>query len=227
MSNDFLDHMEQSSVADVARSAQQPVAPAVPASDWFAWRKRHPDIGIAKTGEDGSLEDWRSLLRSEGEVKLSEAVAKARSQAKQGGRVWLASVLEALAVDSSHNSSAKDSECRIDSRAVKTDLLIWCIAHSPVCYADARCQWRDGDGMVERSIRTPYGGTVTTRTKERICVQGQTGWEKMRDRAAEVQAWVYHELGLAISHRVKPHVYAVLRDSHEWRAYLKAQRMIA
>ncbi len=225
--NDFLKDMEDSTVNDAARSAPQSVVQPVPVSDWFAWRKRHPDIGIGKTGEDGSLEDWRSLLKSEGESKLSAAVAKARSAGRQGDRVWMAAVLAALQGDPGHNSSPKDSECRIDSAAAKTDLLIWCVAHSPNCYADARCQWRDGDGMVERSVRTPYGGTIAIRTQERVCVQGTTAWEKMRDRAAEAQAWIYSELKLEICNRVKPHVYETLRSSDQWQAYLRSQKLIA
>ncbi len=224
---DFLKDMEQSTVADAARSAQQPVVQPVPVSDWFAWRKRHPDIGIGKTGEDGSLEDWRSLLKSEGEVKLSAAVAKARSAGRQGERVWMAGVLAALQVNPSQDSAAKASEGRIDAGAAKMDLLIWCVAHSPICYADARCQWRDGDGIVERSLRTPYGGTITTRTQERICVQGTTVWEKVRDRCAAAQAFIYAELGLEICNRVKPHVYHTLKSDPRWTAYLRAQKLIA
>jgi len=67
--NDFLETMERSSVADAARSAPQPVRTPGP-TDWFAFRRKHPDLGIAKTGEDGSLEDWQSLLREVGRSAL-------------------------------------------------------------------------------------------------------------------------------------------------------------
>jgi hypothetical protein len=219
---DFLQDMETSLVADTPQKIK-PVEIAAAGTDWYAWRKRNFDVGVAKTGEEGSLEDWQNLLRHEGADKLTSAVSKARSSGRQGDRIWYSRVLEYLA----DPPAASTPECRIDSAAAKTDLLIWCVAHSPVCYADARCQWRDGDGMVERSVRTPYGGTIMTRVKERVCVQGQSAWEKMRDRAAEAQAWIYSELKLEICNRVKPYVYETLRSSDQWKAYLRSQKLIA
>lgn len=155
---DFLETMEQSTVADAARSAPQPLRAAGP-TDWFAFRRKHPDLGIAKTGEDGSIEDWQSLLREVGQDKLTTALIKARSTGRKGDRIWLARVLDALQGSTADNSAPNEAECRKLSKRSKTNLLVWCICHSAKCYADAIAPWTpvEGDSV---SIRLPMIGRV-------------------------------------------------------------------
>jgi hypothetical protein len=156
--SDFLETMEQSSVADAARSAPQPLRAAGP-TDWFQFRRKHPDLGIAKTGEDGSLEDWQSLLREVGQDKLTTALIKARSTGRKGDRIWLARALEALGVDSSHNSPDEKKTDVQGAKRSRVALLVWCICHSAKCYADAISPWTpvEGDSV---SVRLPMIGRV-------------------------------------------------------------------
>jgi len=228
LSDDFLGSMEQAQQQEARRSAPVPAPVPAPANDWFQFRRRNADIGIGKTGEDGSLEDWQQLLRTEGSDRLTTAVIKARSTGRKGDRIWFSAVLAALPVDYSHSDGSEDksdAELSKSAKRAKTDLLIWSVVHDPSSYADARCTWRDGDGYNDRTVSCA-GWTRTVRVKERQCVQGQTTWEKMRDRAAEVQAFIFKELGAPISHSTKPGVYKTVSDSPQWRAYLSAQRII-
>lgn len=224
MTDDFLGSMEQAHQQEARRSAPVPA----PANDWFQFRRRNADIGIGKTGEDGSLEDWQQLLRAEGSDRLTSAVIKARSTGRKGERIWFSAVLAALPTDPSHSDGAvdkSDAELSKAAKRAKTDLLIWAVVHDPSSYADARCTWRDGDGEYQRTVSCG-SWTRTIRVKERQCVQGQTTWDKMRSRAEEVQAFIFKELGKPINHATKPSVYKTVSESPQWRAYLLAQRII-
>lgn len=219
MPDDFLGSMEQAQQQEARRSAPIPSAPA---SDWFAFRKRHHDLWIGRTGEDGNLEDWQTLLRDEGADKLTTAIIACRSKSQKGSRIRFPDVLEALSGGGATTLPAPDLEA---CKRSKTDLLIWCVIHNPDCYADARCTWRDGEGTYQRQVSCGHWkGQV--RVKERICCQGQTTWEKMRDRAAVAQAFIFKELGKEISPRTKSSVYEEVRQSKLWRGYLAAQQLI-
>jgi len=215
--SDFLETMEQSSVADAARSAPQPLRAAGP-TDWFAFRRKHPDLWIAKTGEDGCVEEWQQLLRDEGATRLDNAILRIRRTLPKGNKINLAAILAELQPDPVPNAQKTD----LAGTRSKVDLLVWCIVHSPTCYADSRCQWEDGDGMVDRHI--PGYGTI--KVKERICKQGLTVWEKMRDKAAEAQAFIFAELGKDITPLTKPSVYHTVTSDPRWLAYLCGQRLI-
>lgn len=155
MTDDFLGAMETAQQQEARRSAPIPA----PANDWFQFRRRNADIGIGKTGEDGSLEDWQQLLREVGSDKLTTAIIKARSTGRKGDRIWFARALEALAVHPSPSGVPNEAECRKLSYRSKTNLLVWCICHSAKCYADAIAPWApvEGDSV---SIRLPMIGRV-------------------------------------------------------------------
>ncbi len=151
-SNDFLQVMEDAAVADTP-AAKKPVSITGP--DWYAWRKRNFDVGIAKTGEEGSLEDWQQLLRTEGADKLTSAVIKARSTGRKGERIWYSRVLECLAGEPEEKSKPDPAA----SKRSRIATLVWCICHSARCYADAIAPWNpvEGDSV---SVRLPMIGKV-------------------------------------------------------------------
>ena len=155
MPDDFLGAMETAQQQEARRSAPIPA----PQNDWFSFRKRHPDLGIGKTGEDGSLEDWQQLLREVGSDRLTTAIIKARSTGRKGDRIWFAAALAALQSPTADNSAPNEAECRKLSHRSKTNLLVWCICHSAKCYADAIAPWTpvEGDSV---SIRLPMIGRV-------------------------------------------------------------------
>lgn len=222
MTEDFLGAMESAQQQEARRSAPIPA----PAGDWFQWRKRNPDIGIGKTGEDGSLSDWQDLLRSEGSDRLTSAVIEARSTGRKGDRIWFSAVLTALGSQTADNSASDGKSDPEAAKRSKTDLLILSLILGPNCYADARCQWKDGEGTSERVVR--YGGAATTFTiRERVCVQGTSGWEKMRDKARVAQEFIFGELGWPIDERHKPDAYKRVSESPQWRAWLCAHQLIA
>jgi hypothetical protein len=151
--DDFLDAMESSMVADTPQKIK-PVSITGP--DWFSWRKRNFDVGIAKTGEEGSLEDWQQLLRTEGADKLTSAVIKARGTGRKGERIWYSRVLECLAGEPEEKAKADPAASKRSHIAT----LVWCICHSAKCYADAIAPWTpvEGDSV---SVRLPMIGRVT------------------------------------------------------------------
>jgi hypothetical protein len=218
MGDDFLQSMQDAQQAD--RAKHPAVVAATPqATDWFAFRRRHPDLYIARTGEDGSLEDWQALLRAEGPDRLTTAIMAVRKTLQKGSKVRLGSALEALEGDS--RQDLPQSEDTGATRRSKIDLLVWCLVHSPNCYADARCQWQDSEGVTERTV-----GGLTFTLRSQVCVQGQATWEKLRDRAAEAQAFIFAELGKDITPLTKPGVYHTVTSDPRWLAYLRGQRLI-
>lgn len=189
------------------------------APDWFAWRKKHADIWIAKTGEDGSLEHWQQLLRDEGATRLDNAILRIRRTLPKGNRINLSAVLAELQPDPVPDGREID----LASQRSRTDLLIWCVVHNPVTYADARCQWVDSGNTAVRVV--PGYGEIAVR--ERICKQGTAVWEALRDRAAVAQDFIFSELGRPISPEWKPAVFDTVRNDPRWIGYLRSQKLIA
>lgn len=189
------------------------------APDWFQFRRKHPDLWLAKVGEDGCVEEWQQLLRDEGATRLDNAILRIRRTLPKGNKINLAAVLAELQPDPVPDGRETD----LAGQRSRTDLLIWCVVHNPVTYADARCQWVDGDGMVERVV--PGYGTI--KVKERICRQGTSTWEALRDRAAVAQAFIFSELGRPIGPEWKPAVFDTVRNDPRWIGYLRAQKLIA
>jgi len=215
---DFLDDMERAQVAE-----RKPAVPMVKTStDWFAFRKRHPDLWIAKTGEDGSLEDWQQLLREEGQDRLTTAVIRARSIAQKGSKIRLADALAQFPADPSHSDPEDEKSDLAAAQRSKIDLLIWCVVHNPTCYADARCQWVDSGNTGVRVV--PGWGEIAVR--ERICKQGTAVWEQLRDRAKVSQNFIFSELGKPCDARNKPAVYHSIKNDPRWLGYLRAQKLI-
>lgn len=216
---DFLDSMEQSTVADAARSAIQPVKKPV---DWFAFRKRHPDLGISKTGEDGSLEDWQALLRSEGQDRLTTAVIKARATGRKDDRIWYARVLACLPVDSSHDPVPKGSGDQKAAGRSRIDLLIWCICHGGKLYADALLPWTplpdDGDTTPTpfgRIKRVPMADPLTPERREKI--------EAMAERARKE---LLTQCGMPDEKRYNGALYESVRATPRLVAWLRGQRLL-
>lgn len=222
---DFLETMEQSTVADAARSAPQPVVKAGPV-DWFQFRRRHPDLGIAKTGEDGGLEDWQALLRSEGQDRLTTAILKCRSTGRKGDRIWFARVLEALAVDSSHNSpddGKSDVEMAKAASRSRIDLLIWCITHSARCYADALYPWTPLPEDDTAPVRTPFGRVKRVPMADPLTPERR---ERVEAMATKARLELLTQCGFPDEKRYNGALYDAVRNTTRLTAWLRSQRLI-
>ena len=219
---DFLDIMENSTVADAARSAPQPVIKAGTV-DWFQFRRRHPDLGIGKTGEDGSLEDWQALLREIGQYKLTTAIIKARSTGRKGDRIWFARALEALAVDSSHNSpEASKSDVQAASRS-RIDLLIWCICHGGKLYADALYPWTPLPDEDTAPMRTPFGKVKRIPMADPLTPERRAKIEAMADAARKE---LLSQCGFPDEKKYNAALYDAARNTPRLTAWLRSQRLL-
>lgn len=76
--------------------------------DWFQWRSQHPEIFLARTGEDGEPGAWKALIAERGVATINQALSSIKKVARKDAKIYLADVLSSLAGlegDSSHNSS--------------------------------------------------------------------------------------------------------------------------
>lgn len=218
---DFLDTMEQSTVADAARSAPQPVPK--PVNDWFSFRKRHPDLGIAKTGEDGSLEDWQALLREVGQDRLTAAVVKCRSTGRKGDRIWIWRALEAIAGQTAEDRPSNEAECQKASERAREDLLIWCITHSGKSYADALYPWTPLPDDDSKSIHTPFGRVKRKAMADPLTPERREHIEAMATRA---RAELLVQCGMSDEKRYNAALYEAVRATPRLVAWLRGQRLL-
>lgn len=75
--------------------------------DWFQWRAQHPEIFLARSGEDGEPAAWKALIAERGVATINQALSSIKKVARKDAKIYLADVLSALAGlegDSSHNS---------------------------------------------------------------------------------------------------------------------------
>jgi hypothetical protein len=126
--------------------------------DWWQFRKAHPYIFIAKTGEDGQQSDWQSLLKDEGSEKLHAVVSDLHAQSD---RVYLAAALAAMAP----KVEAKKPLVPPPALTGHEDTGIWCICHSPKAYM----AWAiEGSGDVSDDRKARITAFATT-TREKLC----------------------------------------------------------
>lgn len=215
---DFLQEMETATLAGA------PVPPKPVASgpvDWYAFRRRHPDIGIGKTGEDGSLEEWQSILREVGQDRLTTAIIKARSAGRKGDRIWFSRVLEYL--PESSNSPVQGAPAPKKSNRSRIDLLVWCICHSARCYADALYPWKplpQDDSVptmtiVGRMKRVPMEDPLTPERRAQI-----------EGLARKARLELLHQCGLEDDAKWNTMLYNTAKATPRLMAWLRAQRLI-
>lgn len=200
----------------------QPVAKAA-SGDWWAFRRKHADLGIAKTGEDGSISDWQAILREVGQDRLTAAVMKVRKTIQPGSKVWFAATLVALGGDSTEGSATPTAPT--DNKAAKRsriDLLVWCITHSPRCYADAICTYREDDD--ESSVRLHMVGTV--RRKKRIRLESDSRYQALIDLATRIRGMLYDQTGIPPEDKYRTALYDAVRQNRTLLAWLRTQRCI-
>jgi len=79
--------------------------------DWFAWRNQHPEIFLARTGEDGEPASWKSVISDKGADSVNTALFNLKRVAQKGAKLYLSDVLseiDRISVDSSYNSHQGD-----------------------------------------------------------------------------------------------------------------------
>lgn len=63
---------------------------------WQDWRRDHPRIGIARTGEDGDMEAWRDLWKIYGRVCFDGMYSHVLPGVADGKRIWYAQAADWL-----------------------------------------------------------------------------------------------------------------------------------
>lgn len=192
--------------------------------DWFQFRRRHPDLGFAKTGDDGSVEDWQALLREVGQDAMTTAVIKARTQKRDGAKIWIADVLTALDSDkmSAGGSGQSGTDPAITARN-RADLLVWCICHSSRCYADALQPWKDAPGEDTVSKRTYLGPMRRIPKVDPLTPERRASVEAMADRA---RAELLHQTGLTDTKYNRTRLYYYVSKDKTLMSWLITQRLI-
>lgn len=198
-------------------------APRAPAPDWFAFRKRHYDLWIAKTGEDGSLTDWQGLLRDVGEKRLTDGLNAFRKVKRKDAKINFS---DALASVQEAQEEAPEKQANLAAAATKTkrDSLVWCICHSPKCYAnEVAGSWK----------RDPNGGRKTVRVLgvemtvdvgiDPLTPERRASLEALAHRC---QAELWHQVGLEPTDRNRPGLYTAVTRRPDLIAWLKQQRAI-
>lgn len=219
MTDDFLGAMETAQQQEARRSAPIPA----PQNDWYAFRRRNFDIGIGKAGEDGSLEDWQQLLREVGSDRLTTAIIKARSTGRKGDRIWFARVLEALAVDSRHNSpEASKSDAQAASRS-RIDLLVWCVCHGGKLYADALYPWTPLPDEDTAPMRTPFGRVKRIPMADPLTPERRAKIEAMADAARKE---LLSQCGFPDEKKYNAALYDTTRNTPRLLAWLRSQRLL-
>ena len=220
MTADFLNDMENSTVADAARSAQ---LPSHRASDWFQFRRKNPDLGIGRTGEDGSLDDWQTLLRDLGQEGLSAAVAKARSTGRRGDRIWISRVLEALDSGIVEQTPEDRRIAALAAKKSRLDLLVWCITHSSKCYADTLYPWTPKPGAAPTHITTPFGKVARVPMVDPLTPERRG---KIEGLATAARKELLAKCGMSDDKRYNAKLYSAVRGSPALIGWLRSQRLI-
>ena len=121
---------------DQVRLRPRPVAVT---DDWFFWRRQHPRIFVARTGEDGEQHHWMALLNELGSAKLSAAVHAVAKTIQKESRVTLAAVLQ-------HVDATKPAPThRAPDHWVETHLWrdrSWCSIADLLCNPAKYCETR-------------------------------------------------------------------------------------
>lgn len=192
-------------------------------ADWFQFRRRHPDLGIAKTGDDGSTEDWQALLREVGQDTLTTAVIRARSGKRDGGKVWFADVLGHLPGENSDEGATPTPDDGKVAKKSRADLLVWCICHSSTCYADAIKPWADAPGEDSASKRT-YIGTVRRVPKvDPLTPEQRARYCRMAD---EWRQELFEQVGLEDNQRNRTRLYYIVAADKHLIVWLVTQRAL-
>lgn len=205
---------------------EKPLLKAGP-MEFGMWRRKWADIRIARTGEDGCQADWMGLLSEQGATKLDNAVIKVRQGKAKGGKIWYNDVLEALAVDPSHNSEPDPAEDAKAAKLARIDLLIWCLTHSPACYADACCHYKDGEpGAVSKRTYKVDGRSFEVRFQERLRIEPESRWTALRDMAEEARQELSTQTGIPLEAKWKTRLYETVKADRTLRAWLRIKRLI-
>ena len=215
--------METAQQQEARRSAPIPA----PQNDWFSFRRRNADIGIGKTGEDGSLDDWQQLLREVGSDKLTTAIIKARSTGRKGDRIWFSRVLEAIPGDPSPSDALggqTDAQMSKAAQRVRVDLLIWCICHGGKLYADALFPWTPmPDDSESTAVRTPFGRVKRIPMADPLTPERRAKIEAMADRA---RLELLAQCGLKDERRYNGLLCETVKATPRLVAWLRSQRLL-
>lgn len=215
--------METAQQQEVRRSAPIPA----PQNDWFSFRRRNADIGIGKTGEDGSLEDWQQLLREVGSDRLTTAIIKARATGRKGDRIWFARALEALGGDSSQSDAddmQSDATMTKAAQRARVDLLIWCVCHGGKLYADALFPWTPmPDDEESTAVRTPFGRVKRIPMQDPLTPERRAKIEEMADRA---RLELLAQCGLKDERRYNGLLSDTVKATPRLVAWLRSQRLL-
>ena len=86
-----IDDIMQTDQATSARVASEPMV-----YSWQDWRREHPRIGIARTGEDGDADAWRDLWKTYGRECFDAMYAPMINRLADGKKIWFSQAAEWL-----------------------------------------------------------------------------------------------------------------------------------
>jgi hypothetical protein len=89
-----IDDIMKTDQATAARIASEPV---VVVYSWQDWRREHPRVGIARTGEDGDADAWRDLWKTYGRECFDGMYRVVLDGIIEGKKVWYSQAAEWLA----------------------------------------------------------------------------------------------------------------------------------
>lgn len=90
-SDQQIDDIMKTDQATAQRIASEPMV-----YSWQDWRREHPRIGIARTGEDGDMEAWRDLWKIYGRVCFDGMYSYVLPYVVDGKKIWYAQAAEWL-----------------------------------------------------------------------------------------------------------------------------------
>lgn len=86
-----IEDIMQADQATAARVAGEPMV-----YSWQDWRREHPRIGIARTGEDGDADAWRDLWKNYGRECFDAMYAPTIKRLADGKKLWFSQAAEWL-----------------------------------------------------------------------------------------------------------------------------------
>ena len=86
-----IEDIMQIDQATAARVASEPMV-----YSWQDWRREHPRIGIARTGEDGDADAWRDLWKTYGRECFDAMYAPVIKQLAPAKKIWFSQAAEWL-----------------------------------------------------------------------------------------------------------------------------------